>query len=258
MRNRAAVVLLSGGLDSAVVGTIAKCERYELYCLTVDYGQRHAKELEAAARVAESLRAKEHKVIKLPLEAVARSALTHDDIEVPKDRTDDEIATGIPDTYVPARNAILLSLALAYAETVEADAIFIGAHAVDYSGYPDCRPEFIEAFQAVAKVATKRAVEGRPPKIFAPLLQWDKVRIIETGYDLRAPIKHSWSCYEDGDVQCGRCDACRIRRRSFEASGRTDPVPYAEDGARPAKKSAKKPMAKAAKAKPKKATKKRR
>lgn len=239
-RNRRAVVLISGGLDSAVVGTIAKCERYDLFCLTVEYGQRHAKEIEHAKKVADALRVEEHKIIKVPLKELATSALTDDDVDVPKDRTDEEIGADIPPTYVPARNSVLLSLALAYAETVEADAVFIGAHAQDYSGYPDCRPEFIEAFQGVAEVATKQAVEGKPPKVFAPLIEWDKVKILETGVDLRAPIKFTWSCYEDGDEQCGRCDACRIRRRAFEAAGVEDPVGYADEKPKKRAKKAKK------------------
>lgn len=244
MRNRRAVVLLSGGLDSAVVGTIAKCERYDLFCLTVDYGQRHAKELKHAQKVSEALRAEEHRVIKVPLGELAASALTDDEIDVPKDRSDEEIGADIPDTYVPARNTVLLALALAYAESVEADAVFIGAHSQDYSGYPDCRPEFIEAFQEVAQVATKQAVDGKPPKVFAPLLQWDKVKILETGIDLRAPIKHTWSCYEEGEKQCGRCDACRIRRRAFEAVGMDDPVGYADEDAKAPRAGSKKAGAK--------------
>ncbi len=253
-RNRRAVVLISGGLDSAVVGTIAKCERYDLFCLTVEYGQRHAKEVEHARQVANALRVEEHKVIQVPLNELAKSALTDEEIDVPKDRSDEEIGADIPSTYVPARNTVLLSLALAYAETVEADAVFIGAHSEDYSGYPDCRPEFIEAFQEVADVATKQAVDGKPPKVFAPLLDWDKVKILETGMDLRAPIKFTWSCYEDGDQQCGRCDACRIRRRAFEAAGVDDPVGYADD--KPPKKKAKKGTKKTPKKGAKKAKKK--
>jgi 7-cyano-7-deazaguanine synthase len=220
VKPRRAVCLVSGGLDSAVAGTIAKCERY---CLTVDYGQKHARELEAARQVAEALRAKEHKVVKIPLADFGGSALTTND-PVPKGRSAEEIANGIPPTYVPARNTVFLSLALAWAETLEADAIFIGAHAVDYSGYPDCRPEYIEAFQGVAKLATKRAVEGKPPKIFAPLISWDKSRIIETGFDLRAPLAKTWSCYEEGPSPCGACDACQIRERAFMAVGRKDPA----------------------------------
>lgn len=227
LKDRRAVVLLSGGLDSAVAATIAKCERYDLYALTFDYGQRHKKEIEAAKAVGHSLRVKDHRVLKVPLDAFGASALTDEKIHVPKNRSMDEIGTGIPSTYVPARNTIFLAFGLAYAETVGANAVFIGAHALDYSGYPDCRPEYFEAYNDLAKLATKATVEGRSIKIHAPLVGWNKTKIVETGIDLKAPLQLTWSCYEGGSAACGFCDSCLLRLRAFAEAGVKDPVPYA-------------------------------
>ena len=226
-RDKRAVVLLSGGLDSCVAATIAKCEGYELYALTVDYGQRHAREVKAAKDVAKALRVTGHKTLAVDLKALGGSALTDDAIEVPLDRDEKEMAGAIPATYVPARNTVFLSLALAYAEVVDAQAIFIGANAIDYSGYPDCRPAYMEAFQAMAALATKQGVEGKPVKIAAPLIEWTKARIIQEGVNLRAPLKHTWSCYLGGAKQCGRCDSCILRQKGFAEAGVEDPVPYA-------------------------------
>lgn len=225
MKGRRAVVLLSGGLDSAVAATIAKCERYDLYALTFDYGQRHHKELEAARAVAQNLRVKEHKVLKVPLDALGGSALTDAKVAVPKNRPLQAMAQGIPVTYVPARNTIFLSFALAYAETVGAEAIFIGAHALDYSGYPDCRPEYFEKFQELAKLATKQGVDGSPVRIHAPLVSWNKAKIVQTGIDLKAPLKETWSCYEPGPQPCGACDSCQLRAQAFAQIGLRDPWP---------------------------------
>lgn len=235
MKDRKAVVLISGGLDSAVVATIAKCERYDLYALTVDYGQRHQKEIEAARAVAQSLRAKQHKIFTVPLHEFGGSALTDGKIPVPKGRSMAEIAVGIPSTYVPARNTVLLSLALAYAETVGAGAVFIGAHSLDYSGYPDCRPEYFDAFNALAKLATKSGVEGNPIRIHAPLVGWTKTKIVETGLDLKAPLKLTWSCYEGGEAACGECDSCQLRLRAFAETGVADPAAYAGAKKKPVK-----------------------
>lgn len=227
MKDRRAVVLLSGGLDSAVAATIAKCERYDLYALTFDYGQRHKKEIEAAKAVGHALRVKDHRVLRVPLDVFGGSALTDARILVPKNRPMEEIGAGIPATYVPARNTIFLSFGLAYAETVGANAVFIGAHALDYSGYPDCRPEYFEAFNELAKLATKATVEGRSIRIHAPLVGWDKTKIVETGVDLKAPLQLTWSCYEGGAAACGVCDSCQLRIRAFAGAGVKDPVPYA-------------------------------
>jgi 7-cyano-7-deazaguanine synthase len=224
--NKRAIVLLSGGLDSCVAGTIAKCEGYGVHALTVDYGQRHAREIEAAEAVARALRAAEHKIVKVDLTAFGGSSLTDTSEEVPLDRDEAAMGHGIPSTYVPARNTIFLALALAHAEVAEAQAVFVGVNAVDYSGYPDCRPAFIEAMNGVAALATKQAVEERAVKIHAPLIEWSKSRIIQEGVNLRAPLKHTWSCYRGGERACGRCDSCLLRLKGFREAGLEDPVPY--------------------------------
>ncbi|HVT11174.1 MAG TPA: 7-cyano-7-deazaguanine synthase QueC [Fimbriimonadaceae bacterium] len=218
---RPAVVLLSGGLDSATALAIARQE-FEPYALTVVYGQRHAVEIEAAKRVAQALGAKAHKIVGVDLAAIGGSALT-DDIDVPKDRED---AGDIPVTYVPARNTIMLALALGYAETLEADHIFVGVNAVDYSGYPDCRPEFVEAFERLANLATKRGVEGHRLTIHAPLIHLTKPQIIRRGLDLGVDYSLTHSCYDPAPSgrACGHCDSCLIRKRAFEELGMVDPA----------------------------------
>lgn len=220
---RNAVVLVSGGLDSATVLAIAREQGWESHALTVDYGQRHRAELDAAARVAKALGAASHRVVRVELNAFGGSALTDASIAVPKSPTE-----GIPVTYVPARNTILLAMALAHAEVLDADAIFTGANAVDYSGYPDCRPEFIAAFERLANVATKRGVEGSPVTIEAPLIALSKADIIRRGAALGVDFSLTVSCY-DADAfgrACGECDACRLRRAGFEAAQVPDPTPY--------------------------------
>ena len=226
--SQSAIILLSGGLDSATAAAIARTEGFALYALSVDYGQRHRFELQAAGRVAQALSVQKHSVIQLDLSQFGASALTSD-IPVPKDRADDEIADGIPITYVPARNTVFLSLALAFAESIQAADIFIGVNAVDYSGYPDCRPQFVEAFQRVANLATKAAVQDELQfKIHTPLIDWTKAEIIRQGTALGVPYELTYSCYdpdEDG-VACGRCDACQLRQRGFADAGLTDPIAY--------------------------------
>ncbi|MFH1788416.1 MAG: 7-cyano-7-deazaguanine synthase QueC [Candidatus Altiarchaeota archaeon] len=221
------VVLLSGGMDSTVTAYTAKEAGRTLYALTVRYGQRHEQEVESAKKIAKALPSAEHKIVDLNLAIFGGSALTDKDIKVPEKRTPKEIEDGgIPDTYVPARNAIMLSIALAYAETVDADEIYIGAHCLDYSGYPDCRPEFIEAFQKMADLATKRAVEGNPIKIQVPLIKLDKKQIIEKGKKLGVPFELTRSCYQKGLKSCGSCDACTLRKKGFIEAGLRDPVEY--------------------------------
>jgi len=227
-----AVVLLSGGMDSITAAAIVKSEGRCLHALAVDYGQRQRGELECARDVANSIGVESFRVVSVDLRALGGSALT-DDIDVPKDRSEDAIGTGIPITYVPARNAVLLSLALAAAETIDADAIVIGVNAVDYSGYPDCRPAFLDAFEAVAAAGTKRGVEGRPIRILAPLLDLSKAEIVRRGLALGVPYERTLSCYdplEEGGrmLHCGRCDACVLRARGFAAAGHPDPAPRAE------------------------------
>jgi len=220
-------VLLSGGLDSTTVLAIALAEGLECHCLTVDYGQRHRVEIEAARRVALALGAASHRVITLDLRAIGGSALT-DDIDVPKDQDPESIE--VPVTYVPARNSVLLSLLLGLAEVVEADQLFIGANAVDYSGYPDCRPAFLTAFEDLASLATVAGAEyGVRFRVRAPLLELSKAGIIRRGLELGVDYGLTWSCYDPtaGGLACGHCDSCILRRRGFEEAGIEDPIDYA-------------------------------
>ena len=227
------VILLSGGLDSATVGAIAKSEAREIYALSVDYGQRHRFELESAKQVAKSLDVKEHRILNIDLAQFGGSALT-DDIEVPQGRSDSEISSGIPVTYVPARNTVMLSLALAYAEVVGAQEILVGVNAVDYSGYPDCRPEFVEAYERLANLATSVGVEstaaGKGPaiQIRAPLIDMTKAEIIKRGLELGVDYSLTHTCYspDENGISCGKCDACLLRKQGFQAAGATDPIPY--------------------------------
>ncbi len=221
---RPAILLLSGGLDSATTLAIARSDGFACHCLTIDYGQRHRAELAAASRVAGALGAAEHKVLRLGLATFGGSALTDASIDVPEGG----VQAGIPATYVPARNTIFLALALAYAEVRNASDIFFGANAVDYSGYPDCRPEYMRAFEALANIATRAAVEGRRIELHTPLIAMSKADIIRRGVSLAVDYSLTVSCYQalsDGRA-CGVCDACRIRRRGFEAAGLPDPTRY--------------------------------
>jgi 7-cyano-7-deazaguanine synthase len=225
MEQRKAVVLLSGGLDSTTVLALAKHEGWACYCLTFAYGQRHAVELEAARTVAARLGAQAHRIVDIDLRVFGGSALT-DATAVPKDRKAEEMQA-IPVTYVPARNTIFLAYALAWAEVLQARAIFIGVNAVDYSGYPDCRPEFIAAFQQLANYATKAAVEGTATTIHAPLIHMTKAEIIRRGLELRVDYSITHSCYDPkGDLACGRCDSCILRRKGFADAGVPDPTRY--------------------------------
>ncbi|RMF87727.1 MAG: 7-cyano-7-deazaguanine synthase QueC [Planctomycetota bacterium] len=229
--NEKAVALLSGGLDSTTAAAIAVADGFDVAALTIDYGQRHRYELEAARRVAQSLGITRHVVLKVDLSAFGGSALT-DGIDVPKDRDEDAIASQIPITYVPARNTVFLSLALAFAEASGAADIFIGVNAIDYSGYPDCRPEFIATFEKLANIATKAGVEGVCRfRIHAPLIAMNKADIIRRGTELGVDYALTSTCYDpqEGGLACGRCDACRLRRKGFAEAGLVDPLPYAND-----------------------------
>jgi len=223
-----AVVLLSGGLDSTTCVAIARAQGFEVYGLSFDYGQRHTIELAAAARVAEMMAVKKHVTAKIDLRVFGGSALTAD-IDVPKGRSGDQMSDEIPVTYVPARNTIFLSFALAFAETQGADDIFIGVNALDFSGYPDCRPEYIAAYQTMANLATKSGVEGAQKlKIHTPLIDMTKAEIITTGLELGVDYGLTTSCYDpapNGD-SCGQCDACLLRLKGFRQAGHIDPVPY--------------------------------
>jgi len=218
-----AVVLLSGGLDSATTLSIARSQRFDCHALSIDYGQRHLAELDAAHRVAQQLGAREHRIMRVDLAGIGGSALTDPSIAVPEQGT-----SGIPVTYVPARNTIMLSLALAWAEVLEARDIFVGVNAVDFSGYPDCRPEFIAAFEQLAARATKAGVEGAPCRIHAPLIRLSKAEIIREGARRGVDFSGTVSCYQaDGEGRaCGRCDSCRIRREGFVSAGVSDPTRY--------------------------------
>ena len=219
------MVLLSGGLDSATCLAIANSLGFETYALTVLYGQRHQVEVEAAKRVAKALGVCEHRFVSVDLNQIGGSALT-DDIDVPKDRDETSMSTDIPVTYVPARNTVMLAIALGYAEVVGAENIFVGVNSVDYSGYPDCRPEYIQAFEKLATLATKAGVEGTSMHINAPLIQLTKPEIIQRGLDLGVNYGITHSCY-DPDASgkpCGRCDSCQIRIKAFESLGMQDPA----------------------------------
>lgn len=231
-----AVVLLSGGVDSSTTAALAIRDGRRVFALTFDYGQRHRVELQAAKRVAESLGVEHHKVISVDLRQIGGSALT-DDIAVPKNREIERESSVIPVTYVPARNLILLSLAVGWAEVIGANSIFIGANAIDYSGYPDCRPDFIAAFESVANLATRQTTEGNPIRIEAPLIHMTKAQIIRAGTELGVDYRLTVSCY-DPDEQgraCGACDSCVLRRKGFAEAGVADPTLYSSGSTREGK-----------------------
>jgi len=229
-RLKKAVVLVSGGLDSATVLAIARAQGRECYAMSFDYGQRHRLELDAARRISKNMDVKRHRVIQVDLADIGGSALTAD-ISVPKHRSDAELEKGIPITYVPARNTIFLSYGLAWAEVIGAADIFIGVNAVDYSGYPDCRPEFIKAFEQMANLATKAAVEdGQALRIQTPLLYLSKAQIIQTGVSLGVDYSLTHSCYDPTPegLACGNCDSCLLRKKGFAEAGLKDPQKYAD------------------------------
>jgi 7-cyano-7-deazaguanine synthase len=226
---KSAVVLLSGGIDSATTLAVAIAEGYQTYALSFNYGQRHCIETEAARRVAKSLGAKEHRIVKIDLRVFGGSALT-DDVDVPKQRAEKEIASDIPVTYVPARNTIFLAYALAWAEVISSNDIFIGINAIDYSGYPDCRPEFIEAFETLANVGTKAGVENRRFQIRTPLIKLSKAEIIRKAVELGVDLALTHSCYDPTPegLACGECDSCLLRLKGFREAGLKDPIRYAK------------------------------
>ena len=224
--SKKAVILVSGGLDSTTVVAMAKSQGYDCYTLSFDYGQRHRSELEAAYRVSKLMAVLEHKVVKLDLGTIGGSALTDKAIDIPEEET-----TGIPVTYVPARNTVFLSIALGWAEVLGANDIFLGVNAVDYSGYPDCRPEYISAFETVANLATKSGVEGQKLHIHAPLIDMTKAQIVHGGLALGVDYSQTVSCYQaDSEGRaCGRCESCRLRKQGFEQAGVEDPTRYQND-----------------------------
>jgi 7-cyano-7-deazaguanine synthase len=225
---RKAVVLSSGGIDSTTAMAIARYEGFKIYSLSFFYGQRHAFELQAAQKVANAIGVTEHRVINIDLKQIGGSSLT-DDIDVPKNRGEQEMTRGIPVTYVPARNTIFLSFALAWAEVLKSSDIFIGVNAIDYSGYPDCRPEYIDAFERMANLATKAGVEGAANiRIRTPLIHLTKAQIIQKGMDLGVDFRLTHSCYDPSPqgLACGKCDSCFLRRKGFKEAGATDPTRY--------------------------------
>jgi 7-cyano-7-deazaguanine synthase len=221
-----AVVLLSGGLDSTVTLAYALALGEEVVPISFRYGQRHLRELEAAKLVVSHYRLKQHVVVDMDLSAYRTNALTSPEVEVPLGRDIHDIGEDIPPTYVPARNIIFLSVAAGLCESVEADRIYIGANAVDYSGYPDCRPEFFQAFERVLEVGTRRGVEGRPMRVIAPLLRKSKADVVRLGKELEAPLDLTWSCYRGGAKACGQCDSCLLRLKGFKEAGYADEIEY--------------------------------
>jgi 7-cyano-7-deazaguanine synthase len=224
--HKKAVVLLSGGLDSSTALAIAHQQGFELHALSFDYGQRHQREVDAAAAVARHYGVQCQKTVTIDLRAFGGSALTAD-FDVPHSRSMEKMSQEIPITYVPARNTIFLSFALAYAEVTDADDIFLGINAIDYSGYPDCRPEYLEAYERMANLATKATTQdGRVFHIHAPLLRMNKAEIIHKGIELGVPYELTWSCYEGGELACGTCDSCLLRLNGFAEAGLQDPIGY--------------------------------
>lgn len=221
-----AVILLSGGLDSSTVLYQALGDGVDCYALSFDYQQRHRRELEAAAAIASTAGVKEHQVISFDLRLWGGSALTDATIELPCDRSLAEMSQNIPSTYVPARNTIFLSFALAYGEAINAQLVYIGVNALDYSGYPDCRPDYIQAMQEVFRLGTKQGREGEPIKILTPLINLKKTEIIQLGNNLGVPWEKTWSCYAGEEIACGVCDSCQLRLAAFEELGLKDPLPY--------------------------------
>ena len=224
-----AVVLLSGGLDSCVTLAIAKEENDEVYAITFDYGQRHEKEVESARKLGQHYGVVKHLILKIPLDQVAESSLTREDQPIPQHESVEEVIE-IPSTYVPGRNIVLLSYALSWAESVQADSIYIGAHTQDYSGYPDCRPEFLKAFENMARLGTRRGAQGKQIELKYPVINLRKAQIIKKGAEMNVPFELTWSCYEGGAKACGKCDSCQFRLKGFEEVGMKDPLEYEAHG----------------------------
>ena len=223
---RKVVCLISGGIDSCVTAYLAKNNNYSIYALTINYGQQHKKEIACAKKITQLLGVKEHIILNIDFTKFGGSSLIDKSLESEKDRSLNDIGKNIPSTYVPARNTVFLSIALSYAEAINAEAIFIGVTSTDYSGYPDCRPEYIEAYKKMAKLATKKGIQGEPIKIKTPLLYKDKSEIIRKGFELKVPFEKTWSCYKGDKKACGRCDSCQLRLKGFKEADIKDPIEY--------------------------------
>lgn len=221
-----AICLISGGIDSCVTAYLAKNDNYSIYALTINYNQQHKKEILSAKKIAKLLGVKNHIILNIDFSKFGGSSLTDKSIHLENNRDLTIIGKNIPSTYVPARNTVFLSIALAYAEAIDADDIFIGVTSTDYSGYPDCRPEFIEAYKKMAKLGTKKGIQGKPININTPLLYKSKAEIIEMGLDLNVPFENTWSCYKGGKKACGKCDSCLLRLKGFKESNAEDPTEY--------------------------------
>ncbi|UCG71136.1 MAG: 7-cyano-7-deazaguanine synthase QueC [Thermoplasmata archaeon] len=223
---KCAVVLLSGGLDSAVILALAREDGFEPYPLSFNYGQKHSRELESARKIAKYYSVKEHEILNIDLAKIGGSALTDINVDIPESRLIEEIGEDIPITYVPARNTIFLAFAIAYAEVIDAEAVFIGANALDFSGYPDCRPEYFEAMQKIVETGTKRGASENAIQIKYPLINMTKAEIVKEGARLDVPFHLTWSCYKGGDTACGKCDSCLLRMKGFLEAGIKDPIEY--------------------------------
>ncbi len=226
MAEKHAVVLLSGGLDSTTALACAIDDGYIIHALTFNYGQRHARELAAAKALTEFYIIPDHKIIDLDLPSIGKSALLDSSVELPQNRTLEAISTDIPNTYVPARNLIMLSCAVSEAESIGAEVVYLGVNSIDYSGYPDCRPEFLEKFQQAVQVGTRTGVQGKPIRIVAPLIDMTKAEIIKRGSKLGVPFHLTWSCYHGGKLACGKCDSCLLRLKGFFEAELKDPISY--------------------------------
>ena len=221
-----AIVLLSGGLDSSTVLALAKERGYDVVALTFDYGQKHKRELNSSRKMARHFKAKEHIIVPLNLGELLRSSLTRESMSIPENRTEEEISSGVPSTYVPSRNIIFLSIAASIAESRGAEAIFIATNSVDFSGYPDCTAEFMSAFQRTLDIGTKAGIDGRGVRIEAPILSKSKGDIVREAIRLKVPLEETWSCYKGGVKACGKCDSCLLRLRGFSEAGIRDPLEY--------------------------------
>ena len=226
LKDKKAVCLISGGIDSCVSSFIAKDQGFKIFSLSFNYGQKHLKEINCAKTISKYLKVENHIIFDIDLKEISKSALTNKDMKIPDSKKLENIGNSIPITYVPGRNTIFLSISLAYAEVINAEVIFIGANSLDYSGYPDCRPEYFKEFNKLAEISNKKGIEGNPIKIITPLLNLNKSEIIKRGLNLKVPFDKTWSCYKGGNKACGKCESCLLRLMGFKDAGLKDPIDY--------------------------------